>query len=577
MTSQRKIIIAGLGAGSPGGITLGTWEALKASSPILLRTEKHPVVDWLRREGISFTTFDHIYQEEPCFQQVYHRIAEEVLQKARRGDKVLYAVPGHPLVAEESVRLVLEKAEREGWEVELLPAASFLDDLFIVLRLDPGLGLQVIDGLRLEERPPLTDRAAVITQVYSRRVASDVKLTLLEMYPPEHQVTVVRGAGIPGLEKIKKTSLFELDRLEWVDHLTSVFVPEIRRQRSEVRFQENSSEKRNAGSGELRNGIREVGCGRNSGSAFNQAAGDLGGAGLEEEIEVIQVYEDEDGAFEAENLSEKELHREKAVVDQACLFPLDSLVSILVRLRGPGGCPWDREQDHRSLRPYLLEETYEVLEAIGEENRYKICEELGDLLLQIVFHAQIADEAGLFNINDVIEGISEKMIRRHPHVFGTVAVKDSKEVILNWEKIKTEERAGNPPAGLLSGVARSLPSLMRAVKLQEKAAHVGFDWPDYRGALAKVREEMVELESAISSNRPVEMERELGDLLFSMVNLARLLGIDPETALLETSGKFAGRFAFIEKKAGLAGRDLRSCTLSEMDEWWENAKKQEKI
>ncbi|MFA4884532.1 MAG: nucleoside triphosphate pyrophosphohydrolase [Desulfotomaculaceae bacterium] len=543
MRPQIKITIAGLGAGSPGSITLGAWEALKSSSCIMLRTGKHPVVDWLRQEGISFSTFDNVYEEEPCFQQVYARIAEEVIRRAQTGDKVLYAVPGHPLVAEESVRLVIEKAEREGFEVELLPAASFLDDLFTVLRFDPGMGLQVIDGLRLEQKPPLPGRAAVITQVYSRLVAADVKLTLLEIYPPEHQVTVVRGAGIPGLEKIKKIPLCELDRLAWVDHLTSVFVPELGRETWDVGREENKDYK------------------------FGQAVGDNGELEEQGEVEVIQVYEDDD-ASEAANISEGGLHT---------LYPLDSLVNILARLRGEGGCPWDREQDHRSLRPYLLEETYEVLEAIGEEDAYKICEELGDLLLQIVFHAQIADEESYFNMNDVIEGISEKMIRRHPHVFGSVAVKDSKEVIINWEKIKAEEKAGNKPASLLSSVAKSLPSLMHAVRLQEKAASVGFDWPDYRGALAKVREEIVELESAISSSKPVEIERELGDLLFSTVNLARLLGIDPETALLETSGKFVRRFVFIEKMAGLAGRDLRSCTLSELDEWWENAKKQEKL
>ncbi len=543
MPPQIKITIAGLGAGSPGSITLGAWEALKSSSCIMLRTGKHPVVDWLSREGISFATFDNVYEEEPGFQQVYARIAEEVIRRARTGDKVLYAVPGHPLVAEESVRLVIEKAEEEGLEVELLPAASFLDDLFTALRFDPGMGLQVIDGLRLEQKPPLPDRAAVITQVYSRLVAADVKLTLLEIYPPEHQVTVVRGAGTPGLEKIRKIPLCELDRLAWVDHLTSVFVPELGRETWDVRREEKK------------------------GYEFGQVVGDNGELEEPGEVEVIQVYEDDDTS-EAANIAKG---------DQACFYPLDSLVDILARLRGEGGCPWDREQDHRSLRPYLIEETYEVLEAIGEEDAYKICEELGDLLLQIVFHAQIADEESYFNMNDVIEGISEKMIRRHPHVFGSVAVKDSKEVIINWEKIKAEEKAGNKPASLLSGVAKSLPSLMRAVKLQEKAASVGFDWPDYRGALAKVREEIVELESAILSSKPVEIERELGDLLFSMVNLSRLLGIDPEIALLETSGKFIRRFAFVEKMAGFEGRDLRSCSLSELDEWWENAKKQEKL
>ena len=266
-----------------------------------------------------------------------------------------------------------------------------------------------------------------------------------------------------------------------------------------------------------------------------------------------------------------------AEVQTACLFPLDPLVEILARLRGEGGCPWDREQDHRSLRPYLLEESYEVLEAIGEGATDKICEELGDLLLQIVFHAQIAAENQYFDMNAVVAGICEKMIRRHPHVFGSVSVKDSSEVLVNWEKIKAEERAGEITRGLLAGVSQSLPALMRAARLQEKAAGAGFDWPDYRGALAKTREETDELEAVITDGNTSEIEDELGDLLFSIVNLARLLGVEPETALSGTSVKFTRRFAHIEKMAGLSGRNLSSYTLSELDKWWEDAKKLEKI
>ena len=499
MCSHARITIAGLGPGAPGCITLGTWESLKASPRVLLRTGIHPVVDWLRQEGISFSTFDYIYEEETDFQKIYKRIAEEVLGEADKGE-VLYAVPGHPLVAEESVRLVIEMAEKKGADIELLPAVSFLDALFIALRLDPGAGLQIIDGVRIDQKPPLPGRDAVITQIYSRLVASDIKISLLEIYPPEHQVTVIRGAGIPGEEIIESISLFELDRLSWLDHLTSLYVPAMK---SEAK-----------------------------------------------------------GAFGA---------------GQACLFPLDPLVEILALLRGEGGCPWDREQDHRSLRPYLLEETYEVLEAIGEGAAAKICEELGDLLLQIVFHAQIAAENQNFDINAVVAGICEKMIRRHPHVFGSVNVKDSSEVLVNWEKIKAEERAGEITRGLLAGVSQSLPALMRAARLQEKAAGAGFDWPDYRGALAKTREETDELEAVITAGNTAEIEDELGDLLFSIVNLARLLGVEPETALSGTSVKFTRRFAHIEKMAGLSGRDFSSYTLAELDKWWEDAKKQEKI
>lgn len=323
-------------------------------------------------------------------------------------------------------------------------------------------------------------------------------------------------------------------------------------------------------------GTRDAGCGeKKETSVPGQAPGEGEEWDEPDEVEVVQVYEGEDFDCDAQYNVDKE--PDACSCDCVCRFPLDPLVDVLARLRSEEGCPWDREQDHRTLRPYLLEEAYEVLEALDEEDMYKICEELGDLLLQIVFHAQIAAENRHFDMNDVVAGITQKMIRRHPHVFGSVTVKDSNEVLVNWEKIKAKEREGGLPKSLLSGVSRSLPALMRAAKLQEKAASVGFDWPDYRGALEKTREELDELEAVISSGDKVQIERELGDLIFSAVNLARLLGVEPETALSETSGKFVRRFGYVEKMARLAGKKLSQCTLAELDMWWEEAKKQEKI
>jgi len=549
VTLKPKVIIAGLGAGAPGDITLATWEALKTSSRILLRTEKHPVVDWLRQEGFSFSTFDHYYESAAGFSEVYERIAEAVLAEACRGP-VLYAVPGHPMVEEESVNLIVEKAGFEGVEVTFLPAVSFLDALFSAIRLNPGIGLQIIDGLRLDGGLLKPGGAVVITQVYSRLTASDVKLALLEVYAPQHPVTVVRGAGIPGEERIETVPLYELDRLEWIDHLTSLYLPATGRYR--------------LGAGE------------------NEAAG----AGVEavdrqeeqvDQVEVIQVYEDEDLNRDPDNYTGGQAVPREYDDYRTCRFPLDSLVDVMARLRGKEGCPWDREQNHHTLKPYLLEEAYEVLDALSQENMYKTCEELGDLLLQIAFHAQIASENGHFDLNDVIAGITEKMIRRHPHVFGTVKVRDSNEVVLNWEKIKQEERAGSAPRSLLSDVSQSFPALMRATKIQKKAARVGFDWPDYRGGLEKIREELVELELIIPGNDKMLIEGELGDLLFSVVNLARLLGVEPETALSSTIEKFIRRFGYIEKMVQYKGREFSQCTLSEMDAWWEEAKKMENI
>ncbi len=593
MPDTARITIAGMGAGAPGDLTLGTWKALKAASRIMLRTGRHPVVEWLAREGIAFTTFDSFYEQACSFQEVYARIAEAVLQEARNRP-VLYAVPGHPLVAEDSVRLILERAEEEGLQVELLPAVSFLDAVFSALRLDPGAGLQVLDGLLLQQRPPLPSRPAVITQVYSRLIASEVKLTLLELYPPEHPVAVIRAAGVPGEERVEKHPLFEIDHLDWVDHLTSLFLPEI----AEIGPRDAEGGEGPEDTRELP-GLTEPGwpCRDENGSKTaagleylpeqevrgTGAAGQASGSPSGPEKMDIQdpgagsgsgSPEEREGAAEEFPLTElNELKRSSS----SCRYPLDPLVKIMSRLRGEGGCPWDREQDHRSLRPYLLEEAYEVLEALDGGDMYKICEELGDLLLQVVFHAQIAAERGSFDINGVVAGISEKLIRRHPHVFGSRTARNSRDVVLLWDRIKAEEREGVPQKGLLAGVSMSLPALMRAARLQKKAAGAGFDWPDYHGAMDKVREELTELEAAVAGKDPVKIEGEIGDLLFSVVNLARLLGIEPEAALTGTAAKFTRRFEYVEKMARLNNRDLGQCTLAEMDQWWEEAKNLEKI
>ncbi|MCG9966822.1 nucleoside triphosphate pyrophosphohydrolase [Pelotomaculum terephthalicicum JT] len=541
MPLQAGITITGLGPGAPGDITMSAWEALRSSTCTFLRTARHPVVSWLVKEGISFSTFDYLYEQSPGFEDVYEGICRAVIAAARRVP-VLYAVPGHPLVAEESVRLIVEAAEREGVSIRIQPALSFLDVIIAALRLNTGAGLQVVDGLRIDDNMPLPARPAVITQVYSRLVAADVKISLLEYYPPGHLITVVRGAGIPGEERIENIPLRGLDRLAWVDHLTSLYVPAVGSQRPESGEQGKNEAGMDDGDG-------------SAGQAFR--SGEEPG---------------ESGGVEVVNAGRRTLH----VSRRACRFPLDPLVDLLARLRGKGGCPWDREQDHLTLRPYLLEETYEVLEALNEEDMYKLCEELGDLLLQIVFHAQIAAENRFFDMNDVIGGISEKMTRRHPHVFGSATARNSYEVTLNWEKIKAEEKGGSKSASLLDGVSAALPALMRAVKLQKKAAGVGFDWPDYRGAMEKYHEELDELKNALLAGDKKQVEKEMGDLLFSVVNLARLLDVEPETALTSTSEKFVKRFCYIEKKARYTGKILSKCSLSELDAWWEEAKNQEK-
>jgi len=255
---------------------------------------------------------------------------------------------------------------------------------------------------------------------------------------------------------------------------------------------------------------------------------------------------------------------------EKCAYPLDPIVEVMAVLRGENGCPWDREQNHQSLKKYLVEETYEVLDAIDEGDAAKFCDELGDLLLQIVFHAQMASEAGQFTVNDVVQAVTQKMIRRHPHVFADGEAENSAQVLRKWEEIKAGE--GEKP---LLDAPRYLPGLQLAQKIQAKAARVGFDWPDVTGAWEKVDEEMAELKQAVQSGEGVQDE--LGDLLFAVVNVSRFLQVDAEEAMRGTVDKFIRRFASIEARARAEKRLLPEMSLQEMDDLWNQAKKSEKF
>jgi tetrapyrrole methylase family protein / MazG family protein len=246
------------------------------------------------------------------------------------------------------------------------------------------------------------------------------------------------------------------------------------------------------------------------------------------------------------------------------------LLDIMQRLRSPEGCPWDREQTHLSLRPYLIEETYEVLDSIDREAYGELKKELGDLLLHIVFHCRLAEEEGLFTTADMLHHINEKLIRRHPHVFGDAIVTDARHVERQWEKIKLNE---DHKPRLLEGVPKHQPALNRAFRVQEKAAGVGFDWPEIAPIWEKVEEELLELKAEVKAGDQKKIEHEFGDLLFSMVNLARKLGINPEDSLRGTVEKFTRRFQYIEDKLEAKGTPLPQSNLEEMDNLWNEAKK----
>ena len=256
--------------------------------------------------------------------------------------------------------------------------------------------------------------------------------------------------------------------------------------------------------------------------------------------------------------------------EKKSFYGVEDLREIVRILRAPGGCPWDREQDHHSIRRNLLEEAYEAAEAIDEGNPEHLQEELGDVLLQVVFHARMEEEQGGFDLDDVADGICKKLIYRHPHVFGDVTVSGSGEVLQNWEELKKREKHQTTAADSVDSVARSLPGLWRAEKIQKKAAKVGFDWPDVSGALDKLSEELEELRTAVAEGTNVE--EELGDLLFSAVNVSRFVKVDTEEALNGATDKFIGRFRKVEEEAARQGRALEGMSLAELDKLWEHAK-----
>ncbi len=253
-------------------------------------------------------------------------------------------------------------------------------------------------------------------------------------------------------------------------------------------------------------------------------------------------------------------------------YSYQDLLDIVSRLRAPNGCPWDREQDHKSLRRYLIEESYEVLEAIDEERPDKLCDELGDLLLQVVLHSQIAKENSQFDMNDVIHGVSTKMINRHRHVFGEEEAETSDDVMKIWEEVKKGEKGHDTQTQVLKDVPGNLPALMRSFKVQQKAAQVGFDWDDVKDVLLKVREEVNELEEAHHMGEAAHVEEELGDLLFAVVNVSRFLKVQPELALTATVKKFIRRFEYVETKALEQGKQLKEMSLKDMDALWDEAK-----
>lgn len=482
---MHTITIVGLGAGDIEQLPLGVYRLLKNSSHLYLRTKEHPVVKDLMAEGVEFQSFDAVYEKHDQFDHVYEEIVCELVSESEK-HSIVYAVPGHPLVAEKAVQMLLDLHEQGKIHVSIGGGQSFIDALFASVGADPIDGFQLLDGTSLKLHDIHMNQQLIIGQVYDAFIASEVKITLMELYPFDYEVMLVTAAGSKE-EKVDRIPLVELDRVAHLSNLTSLYVP----------------------------AVKEMA------STYKQYA---------------------------------------------------TLREIISTLRGPNGCPWDKEQTHHSLKKYLLEETYELLEAIEEDDIDHMVEELGDVLLQVMLHAQIGEDEGMFTMEEVIESLASKMVRRHPHVFGSVQVENTEQVKANWDEIKKREKPDEHEP-MLKNVAKGMPALMKAYEYQKKAAKVGFDWPDPRGAWEKVWEELKEFENEVENSSENHIKKEFGDILFALINVARFYKVFPEEALSMTNTKFYRRFTYVEEQVLKTGKSFEDFTLEELDLFWNEAKK----
>jgi len=513
------IIILGLGPGDPNLLTREAWEILCAAKEIYLRTAKHPTVAGLPSH-LNLHNFDAIYDDGESFEAVYAEIVSTLLELAKKtkGD-VIYAVPGHPLVGETTVPLLLAQAAAAGIATRIVSGLSFIEPVLETLAqstptkqnkqvknnapisFDPFDGLQICDALDLaaQHHPPLNpDKPALIAQVYSRAVASDLKLTLMNQYGPEHEVILIKGTTDdrrPTTAKYKRSSvvgrpssivyrlLHQLDHHDDYDHLSTLYIPATQ-----------------------------------------------------------------------------------------TISSMEGLQETMAHLRAPEGCPWDQEQTHQSLRNTLLEEAYEVLTAIDEDDPNALKEELGDLLFNVLFQVQMATEAEEFRMVDVIAELDAKLKRRHPHVFGNLKTRDQKQISANWDAIKKQEHKakGQERKSALDGIAPALPALAQAQKMSHRAGKTGFEWANAQQLLDKVQEELREL---LTAKNTEQRQEELGDLFFTLVDWADAHGIDAETAAREANRKFARRFRALEAIMRRRKLDMKTLGTEKLLALWQQAKR----
>jgi tetrapyrrole methylase family protein / MazG family protein len=544
-----QIIVVGLGPGAWQQVTLEARDVLAAAETVWLRTVTHPTNAHLPRH-LKIESFDYLYERETSFAAIYRQIAESLVERAQAEDAdrpLIYGVPGHPLVGEASVRHLLPLARAAGVPVRIVAGLSFLEPVCTALEIDPlQHGLQILDATELLEvgdpaprssakwlkpDPPPTEEAQrepFYFSPYALPVPPEAFPTLQALSPLlPVLVTQVYSDSVAGAVKLGLLEKYP------AEHPVSLVMA----------------------------------------------------AGVPGQERVL-------------HLPLAELDHGHGIDHLACVYlpPLDplahprevdSLIYLMGRLRGPGGCPWDREQSHDSLKRYLLEETYETLDALDSGDPALMAEELGDLLLQIVFHAQVAVSQEEFTLGDVVHSIVTKLVRRHPHIFGDVTVENAEGVVTNWQTIKSAEKQAQRAAGtgdespdadlevtsLLRSVPHSMPALSAAHQISERAAKAGFEWDRMEDVFAKVHEELEEVRTAAD---PAQRQEELGDLLFTLVNVARWWGVDAEETLRAMNRKFIRRFAAMERLALTDGKHLRGIAGAEMEPYWQAAKQAER-
>ncbi len=474
-----KIRIIGLGTGGIDELTVKAYNTLLDGSPVFLRTDRHPVVDELRNKGIDFVTFDKFYENIDDFEELYNKIIAETLENSKKYGTINYCTAGSPYFGDTITEKLLQN-KYENIQIEVIDGISFFDKGIKLSGFGNNESIKILDCAGIDEFSFDVNSVNIIKQVYNKKIASELKLSLLEIYPDD---LLIKSVDV--LHRVlHEFPLFELDRQKKYDFSIYICVP----------------------------------------------------------------------TLEKENKK---------------LYNTSNLCRIMKVLRGFEGCPWDRKQTHESLRECVIEEAYEVVDAIESGNFENLEEELGDLLLQVVFHSQIASEEGYFNINDVLNRICSKLYFRHPHVFGENKASNAYEARNSWEEAKSKEKNVSSYTERLENVPKSLSPLSRSYKIQKRAADVGFDWPNIEGAVEKVKEELRELLVEYKKMDIDKIEDEFGDLLFALVNFVRFLDINPDVALNKTIKKFITRFKYIENNAP---KDLMSMTLDEMDALWEKSK-----